>query len=156
MANGKQVAKENVAKFEGWLKTMRRADYQMIVGKGGLHRDSVADACGFGKSALRQNPDIKEMLTLLEDDLREPDIAILPQLKATKSQSTAKPTTFSSNEVAALEKKIDLLQKENSRLLSENVLLKTEQDKGRVHDGRFSEHILVSHEIADMLLKSEK
>ena len=155
MASGKQIAKENVAKFEAWLKTMRRADYHMIVGKGGLHRDSVAHACGFGKSALRQNPDIKEMLELLEDNLREPDVAILPPLKG-ESQPAEKPTTISSKEVVALEKKIDLLQKENSRLLSENVLLKTEQDKGRINDGRLSEHILVSHEIAGMLLQSEK
>jgi hemerythrin len=153
MANGTQIAKENVEKFEAWLKTMRRADFGNLVHHKKLHRDDMASACKIGKSALRQNPLIKEMLALLEDDLR--DLGILPPLKTTESQSEEKPT-FSSREVAALEKKIDKLHKENSRLLSENVLLKTEQDKGRVHDGRFSEHILVAHEIAEMLLKSDK
>tara|TARA_R110001583_G_C5655551_1_gene409190 strand:+ start:1104 stop:1325 length:222 start_codon:yes stop_codon:yes gene_type:complete len=30
MASGKQIVKENVAKFEAWLKTMRRADYAIL------------------------------------------------------------------------------------------------------------------------------
>jgi len=155
MANGQQVAKENVTKFEAWLKRMCRADYRKIVGGKVLLRDSVASSCDFGKSALRQNPDIKEMLELLEDDLR--DIEILPPIKVDVEGLPAKKSRiFSSKEVTALEKKIDLLQKENNRLLSENVLLKTEQDNNRVEDGRFSEHVLVTHEIANMLLKSDK
>ena len=58
MENGKKIAKENVAKFETWLKMMCRADYSKVAANRGLHRDSVASGCNFGKSDLRQNPDI--------------------------------------------------------------------------------------------------
>lgn len=149
--NGQQKSRLAIAKFKQWVKGRTNEQYADIIEGRKLSRTKIGKQAGIAREQCTKNRDIKRLLKKVENGLRVR--GILPPIE--ESQSSAKPNTFSSKEVAALEKKIDKLQKENSRLLSENVLLKTEQDKGRVHDGRFSEHIIVAHEIADMLLKSK-
>lgn len=70
MANGKQLAEQNLGVFNGWISTKSDADFRQLVIRGVLSRTEIARECGFAKSALSQNPRIKEALRMLEDDLR--------------------------------------------------------------------------------------
>lgn len=70
MASGKQLGEQNLAIFNGWVASKSDADYKSIVIRGVLSRTEIARECGFAKSALDQNPRIKEALRILEDDLR--------------------------------------------------------------------------------------
>lgn len=53
-------------------------DFEQIVFRGQLNRGEVAKAIDIGKSALRQNPAIKEGLEKVEQELR--DRGVLPPL----------------------------------------------------------------------------
>jgi hypothetical protein len=70
MANGKQLAEQNLAVFTAWVTSKSDADFKQIENRGLLSRTEIALQCGFAKSALNQNPRIKEALRLLEDALR--------------------------------------------------------------------------------------
>lgn len=66
-------------------------DYRQIIYSGSLNRGQIAKACGFGKSALTQNPKVRGAFELLEKDLRES--CVLPPLtdSAKKAKSDPKP-----------------------------------------------------------------
>ena len=70
MANGQQIAKENIDKFLAWSTTMSDDDFIQIIYRGQLNRGELATAVGCAKSAFRQNPALKAALNKLEDDLR--------------------------------------------------------------------------------------
>jgi phage-related minor tail protein len=70
-------AAENIDLFEGWIGRQTNADFKNLVRRGQLNRQEVANAVGFSKSVLRQNPAVKARLAQLEDDLRP--IGILPE-----------------------------------------------------------------------------
>lgn len=113
MANGQQKAAENLSSFIIWQATMTDDGFRQIVFRGGLNRGEIAKACGFGKSALNQNPQIKSALKTLEDDLRARNV--LPQLsekaKITKAEpkqydKTASQRIRDAKRVAELEQKV--------------------------------------------------
>ena len=70
MANGQQLAGTNLAAFRAWAKSKSDEDFKEYVHRGVLKRSEIASECGFGKSALVQNPAIKAELEELEDSLR--------------------------------------------------------------------------------------
>lgn len=70
MANGRQVAEQNFAAFVAWVGSKSDEDFREYAHRGKLKRSEVASECGFGKSALVQNPAIKNALEELEDSLR--------------------------------------------------------------------------------------
>lgn len=76
MANGKQLAEQNLAIFIGWIASKNDTDFQKIIARGVLSRTEIARECGFAKSALNQNPRIKNSLHALEEQLRAR--AVLP------------------------------------------------------------------------------
>lgn len=104
--NGQQRAEQNVAAFQSWIATMNDDDFKQIVFRGQLNRAEVAKGIGCAKSALRQNPKMADMLTTLENDLR--DRGVLP-LKVEKSaepkkyDQTATRRNVDANRVAKLE-----------------------------------------------------
>jgi tRNA(Phe) wybutosine-synthesizing methylase Tyw3 len=71
MASGKQIAAENIAKFNAWVEERRSAeDWKDYVRAGRmLNRTEIANECGFAKSVLRQNPTVKTILEVLEEEL---------------------------------------------------------------------------------------
>ncbi|WP_100689592.1 VPA1267 family protein [Marinobacter aromaticivorans] len=78
MMNGKQKAQQNIEAFHAWTATQSDEDYKQIIFRGQLNRGEIAKATGVGKSALRQNPEIKRLLESLENELRAREI--LPPL----------------------------------------------------------------------------
>ncbi|SDU24825.1 hypothetical protein SAMN05216296_2642 [Pseudomonas pohangensis] len=80
MANGQQTAEQNLAAFIAWSVSKSDDDFREYVHRGKLKRSEVAAECGFGKSALVQNPSIKNALETLECRLRS--TGVLPPLVA--------------------------------------------------------------------------
>jgi predicted DNA-binding protein YlxM (UPF0122 family) len=67
--NGHQIAEENYQKFLARIISKNDVDYKQMVFRGQLSRKEIAAECGFGKSAINQNPRIKEALLTLEGQL---------------------------------------------------------------------------------------
>ncbi|MFG0339730.1 VPA1267 family protein [Pseudomonas sp. zjy_13] len=78
MANGQQIAEENLAAFLAWVASKSDLDFREYVHRGKLKRSEIATECGFGKSALTQNPAIRTALENLETELRA--VGVLPLL----------------------------------------------------------------------------
>ena len=81
--NGHQIAEENYQKFLSWMNNKTNEDFKQRVYRGQLSRKEIAAECGFGKSAINQNPRIKHALLVLEDNLRKQKI--LPEKIAKKA-----------------------------------------------------------------------
>lgn len=71
MASGQQIADENVLKFTTWTASKTDVDYRNMAVRGVLSRTEIAAECGFAKSALAQNPRIRDSLKALESSLRQ-------------------------------------------------------------------------------------
>lgn len=80
MANGQQIAEENHAAFLAWVACKSDVDFKEYVHRGKLKRTEIAAECGFGKSALTQNPAIRSALESLEGELRA--AGVLPPMMA--------------------------------------------------------------------------
>lgn len=89
MANGQQVAAENVAAFRAWASSKGDDDFREYVHRGRLKRTEIAAECGFGTSALVQNPALKAELQFLEDTLRQR--GVLPSAIAEDRDVPTKP-----------------------------------------------------------------
>jgi hypothetical protein len=68
--NGQERADESFLAFQNWVSAKTEADFREIVTKGRLNRGEICRECNFGRSALVQNPRIKEALSHLEEQLR--------------------------------------------------------------------------------------
>ena len=71
MANGQQRAGENLMAFRAWAQSKSDDDFREYVYRGQLKRAEIFAECGFGRSALAQNPAIRAELEELEDALRK-------------------------------------------------------------------------------------
>lgn len=80
MASGQQIAEQNLAAFIAWSVSKSDDDFREYVHMDKLKRSEIAAECGFGKSALVQNPSIKSALEALEERLR--GAGVLPPLVA--------------------------------------------------------------------------
>ena len=80
MASGQQIAEQNLAAFIAWSVSKSDDDFREYVHRDKLKRSEIAAECGFGKSALVQNPSIKSALEVLEERLR--GAGVLPPLVA--------------------------------------------------------------------------
>lgn len=123
MVSGRQQAEVNVQAFEQWVASMQLADFQCMVFRGKLHRGEVAKAVGCAKSALQQNPRLKEGLEKLEEWLREQ--GILPssevdeppeQRTPAKAVSSPQQTDFTVATLHRMEQRILTLEAENREL----------------------------------------
>jgi hypothetical protein len=89
MASGQQVAEQNLQAFVAWSASKSDDDFREYVHRGKLNRSEIAAECGFGKSALIQNPAIKNALEALEARLR--GTGVLPDLNAAAPLSSQEP-----------------------------------------------------------------
>ena len=116
MANGQQKALANLEAFQTWQATQTDDDYKQIIFDGKLNRGEVAKAVGCGKSALRQNPALKNALEKLELDLRAK--GVLPPIKslAQDKQTQTKQYDNTINRKALDSKRLSTLEAENIEL----------------------------------------
>lgn len=116
MANGQQKAQQNLESFEVWRATQTEDDFKQITFRGLLNRGEVAKAIGCGKSALNQNPALKEALKDLEDSLREK--GVLPTLTESAKKDAAKPKQYDNTANRKLHdsKRVSVLEAENIEL----------------------------------------
>lgn len=90
--SGQQKAKQNLNDFHQWVATQSNDDFKQIVFRGQLNRGEVAKAIGCGKSALNQNPVLRDNLKTLEDSLRKK--GILPLLNDVAKKEIKKPKQY--------------------------------------------------------------
>ncbi|WP_454741268.1 VPA1267 family protein [Cupriavidus necator] len=124
MASGQQIAEENVQRFTTWVASKTDADFRDMVVRGVLSRTEIAAECGFAKSALAQNPRIREALKKLEADLRER--GVLPRLAAGDDivATPSSPRPGDSARSARDAERLSRLEQENASLKAENAELK--------------------------------
>ncbi len=101
MASGQQRAQQNIDAFMQWQATQSNDDFKQITLKGQLNRTEIAKAVGCGKSALLQNPALRNALRLLEDSLREK--GVLPPLTDAASKAVAHNRALESKRLCRLE-----------------------------------------------------
>lgn len=124
MANGQQLAAENLKRFESWSQEREAAgDWVDYIRQGQLNRTEVAAECGFAKSVLRQNPAVKTALEALESRLRTE--GTLPPGKGEKSPQTQVETASASvgRRIVTLnngsEQRVKALEEQNAALRAE-------------------------------------
>ncbi len=89
MASGQQAAEQNLTAFIAWAASKSDDDFREYVHRSKLKRSEIAAECGFGKSALVQNPAIKNALEKLEERLR--GAGVLPPLTAEAHSNSEEP-----------------------------------------------------------------
>jgi hypothetical protein len=116
MANGQEKAKENLDAFLLWKVAQTDETFRGMVYRGKLHRRDISTACGFGVSALGQNPAIKDELEKLENALREREI--LPSKSEELIEKEQQPKEFdqSTNGNAQNKRRLSKLEQENIEL----------------------------------------
>lgn len=113
--NGQQRAEANFQIFEQWIAVQTPESFAQITHRGKLKRNDIAKACNFAKSALTQNPRIRERLEALENDLRAK--GILPPLSEKGEREQAEIPKYHSNSESLLNaKRLQALEKENLEL----------------------------------------
>lgn len=80
--NGQERAEQNFLAFQAWSASRTDADFREMVTQGRLNRGEICRECGFGRSALVQNPRIKDALLTLEEQLRARGILPVQTLPA--------------------------------------------------------------------------
>ena len=89
--SGRQIAEQNVELLQAWIKTRDEAgDWADYVRANKLNRVEVARECGFAKSALQQNPTIKQLLASLEERLQQ-DGVLFGQAQDSGMEHVEKP-----------------------------------------------------------------
>lgn len=114
--NGTEKALQNLSAFQTWAATQSDEDFTQITFRGQLNRGEVAKAIGCGKSALTQNPALKDALKLLEDNLRGK--GILPPEAETANDLNDRPKLYdnTANRRAMDSNRLSVLEAENIEL----------------------------------------
>lgn len=124
MASGQQLAEENVRRFATWAASKTDDDFRDLVSRGVLSRKDIAAECGFAKSALAQNPRIRDALRALETGLRER--GVLPAVAEAPAEHHVE-LAARTPDVARLAReaeRMSRLEQENASLKAENAELK--------------------------------
>lgn len=132
MANGQQKAQQNLNAFQTWVATQSDDDFRQIVYRGQLNRGEIAKAIGCGKSALNQNPSIREALHGLEEQLRCK--GVMPRLTGAAKPNEGKPKEY---DVTANRKSMD--SRRLAIVEAENLELKAKVRELESHLKRFGE-----------------
>lgn len=132
MASGQQKAQQNLEAFKVWKTTQTDDEFKQIVFRGQLNRIEVAKGIGCGKSALNQNPALKNALKALEDELRGK--GVLPPLTDAAKKNEGKPQAYDNT---ANRKLLD--SKRVSSLEAENIELKAKVSELEKRLERFGE-----------------
>lgn len=88
MSSGRQIAEESLARFIAWAASKTDDEFRSLAVRGVLSRSDIVAECGFNRSALRQNPGIRDALQKLEEQLRER--GVLPKDASSASEDPAK------------------------------------------------------------------
>lgn len=123
MANGRQVAEENFAAFISWAASKSDDDFREYTHRGKLKRAEIASECGFGKSALVQNPAIRSALETLEDNLRSR--GTLPPLATSLPESSPPMRDREAKQRRQDAQRVNSLEQENAALRTELAQAKT-------------------------------
>ncbi|WP_056466765.1 VPA1267 family protein [Rhizobacter sp. Root404] len=124
MANGQQVAEENVRRFTTWVASKTDDDFRSLVSRGVLSRTDIAAECGFAKSVLSQNPRVRVTLKELEVVLRER--GVLPKLAIDATGTPLEVRTRQAEGVGGARdaERLKRLEQENASLRAELVEVK--------------------------------
>lgn len=124
MASGQQIAEENVRKFVTWAASKTDEDFRNIAVRGVLSRTEIAAECGFAKSALAQNPRIRDALKTLETSLRQR--GVLPSLAPDSETDSSVPRVRQADAEHQVRdaERLSRLERENASLRAENSELK--------------------------------
>lgn len=117
MASGQQIAEHNLAAFLAWASSRSDEDFREYVHRGKLNRSEIAAECGFGKSALGQNPSIKSALEALERNLREG--GILPPLTEAPADAEQPMRDREAKQRRQDGQRLNSLEQENAALRTE-------------------------------------
>lgn len=102
--NGQEKADQSYEAFRKWAASRTDADFREIVRGAQLNRGEICRECGFGRSALTQNPRIKEALFHLEDDLRERGVLPWQQSPVSEPPMRAKGQMAAASDAERLRK----------------------------------------------------
>lgn len=102
--NGQEKADQSYEAFRKWAASRTDADFREIVRGAQLNRGEICRECGFGRSALTQNPRIKEALFHLEDDLRERGVLPWQQAPVSEPPMRAKGQMVAASDAERLRK----------------------------------------------------
>jgi len=118
--NGQQIAEQNYQKFINWLSSKIDPDFKQMIYRGQLSRKEIASECGFGKSAINQNPQIKKALEKLEEQLRLREILPEKVEKINKDlperDTQGKQNQLNTTRLSRLEQEVSILRAENDNL----------------------------------------
>lgn len=127
MANGNQIAEQNYQQFKAWAAEKTDADFKALERRGVLSRSEIHKECGFARSALAQNPRIKNALSDLEKGLRKRGI-LPPEVLADASDALSM-REVGTKKLAQDSERLRRLQQENAALKQENSELKHQLSK---------------------------
>lgn len=123
---------KSILAFQKWRASMNDQAYTQIVydNLGQLNRNEVAKGCGFAKSVLLQNDEVKKLLEALENDLRRKGI-LPPYTEAAREKSslhkihnsTAVKAKKDSQRVAELEAEVIALKAKLKRFEELSIVL---------------------------------
>ncbi|MFL9964082.1 VPA1267 family protein [Paraburkholderia sediminicola] len=129
MPSGRQVGRENLAIFQTWLASKTEPEFRAMVNRGVLSRREIAKECGFGQSALSQNPDIKEALEAKEDELRHTGV-LPPRAQKLPDAGGELPLRETGRQRASIDaERLSRLELDNAALRAENSELKRQLEK---------------------------
>ncbi|SDU28096.1 hypothetical protein SAMN05216296_2825 [Pseudomonas pohangensis] len=119
MVSGQQKAEQNLATFIAWFVSKSDDDFREYAHRGRLNRKEIAAECGFGKSALGQNPSIKKALEELEDRLRGTGVLLPPVAAAQPLQEEPPMRDREAKQRRNDGKRLNALEQENAALSAE-------------------------------------
>lgn len=124
MASGQQLAEENIRRFANWVASKTDEDFRSMALRGVLSRTDIAAECGFAKSALSQNPRIRDILKELEQQLRQR--GVLPRAATQATEGPSEPRIRQAEGVGGARdaERLKRLEQENASLRAELAAVK--------------------------------
>jgi len=129
MTSSRQPRELNLGSFLAWAASKTDDDFRAIAHRGALSRKEIAKECGFGRSALDQNPRINEALCDLEHKLRVR--GVLPPAVDRDPEAPSEPLIREPGRLRAAQEtdRLRRLEQENAGLKAEVAELKRVVEK---------------------------
>lgn len=116
MPGGQIISKKNIDSFLVWSASMTDDGFRQIIFRGQLNRTEISKAIGCGKSALTQNPELRKLLTSLEDKLRKNGVLPLLTEDAKAKATEPKPHDYTARRRQLDSRRLSTLEQENIEL----------------------------------------
>jgi len=129
MTSGSQPRDLNLGSFMAWAASKTDDEFRAMTHRGALSRKEIADECGFGRSALDQNPRINKALRDLEENLRAR--GVLPPTVDRDPEAPPEPLIREPGRLRAAQEteRLRRLEQENAGLKAEVAELKRAIEK---------------------------